>query len=120
MKAIRDVNHSEELTFEQILIADNPPSRELLLIDRQVTDHHMRRRLDLLGLRRLESGRYGFVVIEVKRVCPRAGQRSSDPSSSLAAQRARLYGRLAQSTLRSSRRRCANVARIRRGTARVG
>src|SRR5450759_2887946 len=25
MKAIRDVNHSEELTFEQILIADNPP-----------------------------------------------------------------------------------------------
>jgi len=66
MKAIRDVNHSEELTFEQILIADNPPSREFLLIDRQVTDHHMRRRLDLLGLRRLESGRYGFVVIEVK------------------------------------------------------
>ena len=26
----------------------------------------MHRRLDLLGLRRLESGRYGFVVIEVK------------------------------------------------------
>ena len=26
----------------------------------------MRRRLDLLGLRRLESGRYGLVVIEVK------------------------------------------------------
>ena len=66
MKAIRDVNHSEELTFEQILIADNPPSREFLLIDRQVTDHHMPRRLDLLGLRRLENGRYGFVVIEVK------------------------------------------------------
>jgi hypothetical protein len=66
MKAIRDVNHSEELTFEQILIADNPPSREFLLIDRQVTDRRMRRRLDLLGLRRLESGRYGFVVIEVK------------------------------------------------------
>ena len=67
MKAIRDVNHSEELIFEQILIADNPPSREFLLIDRQVTDHHMHRRLDLLGLRRLESGRYGFVVIEVSR-----------------------------------------------------
>jgi len=64
--AIRDVNHSEELTFEQILIADNPPSPEFLLIDRQVTDHHMHRRLDLLGLRRLERGRYGFVVIEVK------------------------------------------------------
>ena len=26
----------------------------------------MRQRLDLLGLRRLESGRFGFVVIEVK------------------------------------------------------
>ena len=25
MKAIRDVNHSEELTFEQVLIADKPP-----------------------------------------------------------------------------------------------
>jgi hypothetical protein len=83
MKAIRDVNHSEELTFEQILIADNPPSRDFLLIDRQVTDHHMHRRLDLLGLRRLESGRYGFVVIEVKRASPRARQRSSDSSSPL-------------------------------------
>ena len=66
MNAIRDVNHSEELPFEQILIADNPLSREFLLIDRQVTDHHMRRRLDLLGSRRLEGGRYGFVVIGVK------------------------------------------------------
>lgn len=66
MRAIREVNHSEELTFEQILITDNPPSPEFLLIDRQVQDKHMRSRLDLLGLRRLESGRYGFVVIEVK------------------------------------------------------
>ena len=62
MKAIRDVNHSEELTFEQILIADNPPSCEFLLIDRQVTDHHMHRRLDLLGLRRLESGCWGRIT----------------------------------------------------------
>ena len=81
--AIRDINHSEDLTFEQILIADNPPSPEFLLIDRQVTDHHMHRRLDLLGLRRLEGGRHGFVVIEVKRASPRARQRSSDQSSSL-------------------------------------
>jgi len=34
MKAIRDVNHSEELTFEQILITDNPPTPGFLLIDR--------------------------------------------------------------------------------------
>jgi hypothetical protein len=66
MKAIRKVNYSEELAFEQILITDNPPSPEFLLIDRQVTDHFMPRRLDLLGLRQLGSGRYGFVVIEVK------------------------------------------------------
>jgi hypothetical protein len=66
MKAIRDINHSEELTFEQILITDNPPTPGFLLIDRQVRDTHMKKRLDLLGLRRLESGRYGFVVIEVK------------------------------------------------------
>ncbi len=66
MKGIRDVNHSEETTFEQILITDNPPAPGFLLIDRQVRDLHMRRQLDLLGLRRLDDGRYGFVVLEVK------------------------------------------------------
>ena len=66
MKAIRDVNHSEETTFEQILITDNPPAPGFLLIDRQVRDLHLRRQLDLLGLQRLDDGRYGFVVLEVK------------------------------------------------------
>ena len=66
MKAVRDVNHSEELTFEQILIADNPPSPGFLIIDRQVQDKHIQRRLDLLGLRHTESGKYRFVVVEVK------------------------------------------------------
>jgi hypothetical protein len=66
MRAIREVNHSEELAFEQILITDNPPSPGFLFIDRQVQDRHMQRRLDLLGLRRLSNGRYGFVVVEVK------------------------------------------------------
>lgn len=66
MRAVREVNHSEELTFEQILIADNPPSPGFLIIDRQVQDRHMQRRLDLLGLRRSESGKYRFVVVEVK------------------------------------------------------
>jgi hypothetical protein len=50
MKAIRDVNHSEETTFEQILITDNPPAPGFMLIDRQVRDRHLRRQLDLLGL----------------------------------------------------------------------
>ena len=65
MKAIRDVNHSEELAFGRSSSRTTLRPRGFLLIDRQVTDHHMHR-LDLLGLRRLESGRYGFVVIEVK------------------------------------------------------
>jgi hypothetical protein len=62
MKAIREVNHGEERTFEQILIADNPPPREFLLVDRQVTDHNMHRRLDLLGMRGLESGGWGRIT----------------------------------------------------------
>jgi hypothetical protein len=66
MKAIRDVNAGEEITFEQILMADNPPAPGFFIIDRQVQDKNMQERLDLLGLRRLEDGRYGFVVIEVK------------------------------------------------------
>src|SRR5450759_1215112 len=66
MKAIRDVNHSEELTFGRSSSQTTLRPRGFLLTGRQVTDHHMRRRLDLIGLRRLESGRYGFVVIEVK------------------------------------------------------
>ena len=64
MKAIRDVNHSEELTFGRSSSPTTLRPRGFLLTGRQVTDHHMHRRLDLLGLRRLESGRYGFVVIE--------------------------------------------------------
>ena len=65
-RAIRKVNVGEEITFEQILIADNPPSAGFLIIDRQVQDLHQPKRLDLLGLRRIGSGAYGFIVIEVK------------------------------------------------------
>lgn len=65
-KVIRKVNHSEELAFEQILIADNQPSREFILIDRQVQAIGGPGRLDLLGLRLLKNGQYRFVVIEVK------------------------------------------------------
>ncbi|MEI6451313.1 MAG: hypothetical protein WCP98_15410 [Actinomycetes bacterium] len=50
VKGIRIVNRSEELTFEQILMADNPPSPQSLLIDRQVRDHHTHRPFDLFGL----------------------------------------------------------------------
>ena len=60
MKAIREVARSEVLTFEQILIADNPPPARVPAAGRQVTDHHMHRRPDLPGLRRLgERARAG-------------------------------------------------------------
>ena len=55
-KAIRIVNHSEELTFCRFSPADNPPLARVPAAGRQVTDHHVPRRLNLLALRRLESG----------------------------------------------------------------
>ena len=65
MKAIRIVNRSEELTFCRFSPADNPPPARAPAGGRQVTAHHMRRRLDLLGMRRLRE---------------RAGSRSSRSS----------------------------------------
>jgi len=62
MKAIRDVSHSEELTFGRSSSRTTLRPRGFLLIDREVTDHHMHRRLDLLGLRRLASGRWGRIT----------------------------------------------------------
>ena len=67
ISAIRKVNSGEEITYEQFIMADTPPSPKFVIIDRQVTDTSLkRRRMDLLALRRLESGRYGFVVLEIK------------------------------------------------------
>lgn len=64
---IKQVNHSEELAFEQLLITDNHGRDDLILIDRQVTDAKLRRRrIDLLALRQVEKNRYGFLVLEVK------------------------------------------------------
>ena len=47
--SIGHVNHREGLTFEQILIANNPKSRGFRAIGRRTKDHHVHRRLDLLG-----------------------------------------------------------------------
>jgi hypothetical protein len=60
--AIRDVNHSEELTFEQIFVADNPKSRGFRAIGRRVTDQHVQRRLDPLWLRREATAEDSSVV----------------------------------------------------------
>jgi len=66
---IKRVNWGEEVTFEQMLITDNPPRPEFIIIDRQVTGGDLgRSRLDLLALRpsRTGSSKYKFVILEVK------------------------------------------------------
>jgi CRISPR/Cas system-associated exonuclease Cas4 (RecB family) len=64
---IRAVGNGEEITFEQALITDNPPSKTFIIIDRQVADHKNKAQMDLLALRRdSEDKPFYFVVIEVK------------------------------------------------------
>ncbi len=64
---IARVNYSEELTFEQVLMTDNPPTETLIIIDRQIADHSWNRQMDLLALARDgASGPFYFLVIEVK------------------------------------------------------
>ena len=64
----KKVNYGEEIVFEQVLITDNMERSDLIIIDRQVTDKVLRKRLDLLALQQLHPGnnQYGFIVIEVK------------------------------------------------------
>ncbi len=66
---IKKVNWGEEVTFEQMLITDNPPNPEFIIIDRQVTGGALGRiRLDLLALRLVsaQDNSYRFVILEVK------------------------------------------------------
>lgn len=64
---IRAVGYGEEITFEQVLITDNPPSRKLIIIDRQVADHVTKAQMDLLALKRNSEDRpFHFLIIELK------------------------------------------------------
>jgi uncharacterized protein YueI len=64
---IREVHNGEEITFEQVLITDNPPSKNFIIIDRQVADHRSKAQMDLLALKRDSMDRqFHFMVIEVK------------------------------------------------------
>lgn len=65
-KAVRAVNYQPETTFEQLLMAHNPPSKDFFVIDRQVQSRGHKRKIDLLALRRATGNRYHFVVLEVK------------------------------------------------------
>lgn len=65
---IRKRGYGEEITFEQVLITDNPPSEKFIIIDRQVGDHvNKKAQIDLLALRRDSADKpFHFLVIEVK------------------------------------------------------
>ena len=64
---IRAVHAGEEITFEQVLITDNPPSKNFIIIDRQVADSKNKAQIDLLALKRASMDKpFHFVVIELK------------------------------------------------------
>lgn len=80
---IRKEHNGEEITMEQVIITDNPPSPDFFIIDRQVADHLNWSRVDLLALKRDETGKYHFVVFEIKlgrnpELRERAGRQVSD------------------------------------------
>ncbi len=60
-------NYGEEITFEQVLITDNPPTDRFVIIDHQVTDRGTRGQMDLLALGRdSDTSPFHFLIIEVK------------------------------------------------------
>jgi hypothetical protein len=64
---IRHRDFTEELWFEQTLIADNLGRDDFIIIDRQVDEpNDDRGRLDLLALERVDGDNYIFVPLEVK------------------------------------------------------
>lgn len=64
---IRKRGYGEEITFEQVLITDNPPSKNFIIIDRQVADHKNKAQMDLLALKRASVNEpFHFLIIEVK------------------------------------------------------
>ena len=63
---IKKVHNGEEITMEQVIVTDNPPNQNFVIIDRQVADHEDFARIDLLGLKRDPDNKYHFVAIELK------------------------------------------------------
>lgn len=63
---VKAVQFQEEIVFEQMLLTDNAGQKDLIIIDRQVVDRDHDTKMDLLGLKQKEPGKYQFCVIEVK------------------------------------------------------
>lgn len=67
MHGIRHRDFTEELWFEQTLIADNLGRADFIIVDRQVDEpDDDRGRLDLLALEQVEADTYRFLPLEVK------------------------------------------------------
>ena len=65
-KNVREVGYKEEITFEQILMADNMNRKDFIIIDRQISEHNCNKPMDILALKKNDNGNYQFCVIEVK------------------------------------------------------
>jgi len=63
---IKEEHYSEEITFEQMLITDNMDRKDLLIIDRQVTETRMPGKLDLLALKQKNGNNFYLQILEVK------------------------------------------------------
>ncbi len=64
---IEERNYGEEISYEQVIITDNPPNPSFIIIDRQVADHRNKAQMDLLSLARDSVARpFHFLVIEMK------------------------------------------------------
>ena len=60
------MNNGEEIAFEQSLMTDNLHCEDFIIIDRQVGGGGLKGFLDLLALKKIEKGKYRFVVLEIK------------------------------------------------------
>lgn len=65
-RKVKKVLFQEEIVFEQMLLTDNINRDDLIIIDRQVADQNSSTKMDLLALKRNNTGKYQFCVLEVK------------------------------------------------------
>lgn len=56
----------EEVIYEQMLMTDNVGRKDLIIIDRQVSDKVSSTKMDLLSLKRKNGGDYQFCILEIK------------------------------------------------------
>lgn len=65
-RKVKEVQFQEEIIFEQMLLTDNANRADLIIIDRQVVDRGSDTKMDILALKRKETDKYQFCILEVK------------------------------------------------------